>query len=57
VLLVDLGKRMSAGQPYYVSHVGDVRLRDDGVHFTATGARWVQPWLEARLRAALAWGG
>lgn len=50
VTLVDLGHRMGP-DGRYVSSVAGVKLRYDGVHVTASGARWLAPWLVPQLEA------
>jgi peptidoglycan/LPS O-acetylase OafA/YrhL len=44
VRLIDLGGRTSPGGTYAYS-VDGVPLRSDGVHFSASGCRWLAPWL------------
>jgi lysophospholipase L1-like esterase len=41
---VELGRR-ACPDGRYTSTVDGVRIRDDGVHFSAAGARWLAPWL------------
>ena len=47
--LVDLGHK-ACPYGHYSSTVDGVRIRDDGVHFTSNGGRWLAPWLLPKLR-------
>ena len=49
--LVDLGRK-SCPDGHYTSTVDGIRIRKDGVHFSAAGARWLAPWLLPQLVAA-----
>ena len=52
VTVVDLGGRVTPGGEFSWS-VSGIRMRSDGLHFTAAGVRrWISPWLTPNLVAA-----
>ena len=51
--LIDLNEYVSPGGKY-AEYIGDVRVRDDGVHFAPGGADLVSAWLLPQLREVLA---
>jgi hypothetical protein len=51
--LLDLNALVSPGGRY-AEYIGDVQVRDDGVHFAPAGADMVTAWLVPQLRELLA---
>ncbi|MGV4891742.1 hypothetical protein DKG34_23320 [Streptomyces sp. NWU49] len=51
VELLDLARRLCP-QGAFTWQVDGVRVRSDGVHLTAEGARWLEPWLTSQLKTA-----
>lgn len=45
-----LGAHTSVGGRY-TDAIGGVRLRREGVHYSAAGCAWMLPWLAPQLRA------
>jgi hypothetical protein len=53
---VDLGSHTNpSGQ--FTATVDGVRMRRDGVHYSAEGCAWFAPWLVPQLRQAAALRG
>ncbi|MEX2293325.1 MAG: acyltransferase family protein [Acidimicrobiales bacterium] len=50
VTVIELGAHTSVGGRYTES-IDGVRLRRDGVHYSAAGCAWMLPWLAPQLRA------
>ena len=47
--LIDLNRQVSP-EGRFADTIDGILIRDDGVHFTASGGEWVSRWLEPKLR-------
>jgi peptidoglycan/LPS O-acetylase OafA/YrhL len=47
--VLNLNKKLCP-EGVYTAKVDGIRVRDDGVHLTPEGVRWLTPWLEESLR-------